>query len=285
MFIILKKSFLFRCLLVITIFIVYGCSSNVKAPVEQRVNNKSFYKNNKKGFKKNKKYSVHWIRKGDSLYSIAWQYGLDFKDLAKWNNLKKPYLIIAGQKLDVKPKKTKVYAKKSRKKYKTVNRNKKTIYKNKNKKKYIPKKNTKTKNKKKVVVAKKQSQQEYKKKLYWAWPAKGKLIQRFAPYKGKKGIDILLPNRKQIKASESGKVVYSGHGLTGYGLLIIIKHNNKYLTAYAHNSKLLVEEGSKVKRNQIIALAGKTASERVKLHFEIRKDGKPVDPLKYLPKH
>jgi len=67
-------------------------------------------------------------------------------------------------------------------------------------------------------------------------------------------------------------------------LLLIIKHNNQYLSAYAHNSKLLVAEGSKVKRNQVIALAGKTASERVKLHFEIRKNGKPVNPLKYLPK-
>ncbi|MFK5894267.1 MAG: peptidoglycan DD-metalloendopeptidase family protein [Pseudomonadota bacterium] len=277
MFLIIKKSSLFTCLLVITIFIVYGCSSNARAPVEQRVNNKSFYEKNKKGFNKNKKHSYYYIRKGDSLYSIAWEYGLDFKDLAKWNNLKNPYLIFAGQRLNLKAKKTKGYAKTSRK------NNIKPQKKLKVKRKY-KKNNYKKSNNKKIVIAKKQSQQQYKKKLYWIWPAKGKLIQRFAPSKRKKGIDISLPNRKPIKAAESGKVVYSGHGLRGYGLLIIIKHNNQYLSAYAHNSKLLVNEGSKVKRNQTIALAGKTASDRVKLHFEIRKNGKPVNPLKYLPK-
>ena len=124
----------------------------------------------------------------------------------------------------------------------------------------------------------------YKNKFNWVWPVKGKLYRRFSPSKGKKGIDILVKNASNVKASESGKVVYSGHGLTGYGLLIIIKHNNKYLSAYAHNSKLLIEEGQKVKRNQVIALSGKSSSERFKLHFEIRKNGRPVNPLKYLPK-
>jgi len=275
MFFTLNKSSLFSCLLVINLFIVYGCSSSINVPVEHREKKQEFYQKNKKGFKKHTKSVYHLVRKGDSLYSIAWQYGLDFKDLAKWNYLKSPYLIIAGKKLRIKQKTKKEYIKK--KPQKTGKKYKKT-------KKKKSSKVTKKKIKKKTVVAHKQSQKGKKNKLNWMWPAKGKLIQRFSPSKGKKGIDISLQNKSRIKATESGKVVYSGHGLRGYGLLIIIKHNNQYLSAYAHNSKLLVAEGSKVKRNQVIALAGKTASERVKLHFEIRKNGKPVNPLKYLPK-
>jgi lipoprotein NlpD len=273
MLFVLNKSVLLSCLLVIHVFIGYGCSSNVRVPVEQRIKNEEFYNNNKKGFNKNKITEFHVVIKGDSLYSIAWQYGLDYKELAKWNNIKYPYLIFAGKKLRIKQKKT-VIKKNSIKKKKQKYRKKIKIA-----------KNTKKKIKsQKTVIANKQSQNSDSKKFNWVWPAKGKLIQHFAPSKGKKGIDISLQNKTRIRATESGKVVYSGHGLTGYGLLIIIKHNYQYLSAYAHNSKLLVEEGSRVQRNQVIALAGKTASERVKLHFEIRKNGKPVNPLKYLPK-
>ena len=87
-----------------------------------------------------------------------------------------------------------------------------------------------------------------------------------------------------MRAAAGGKVVYAGSGLRGYGRLIIVKHDEVYLSAYAHNSKLLVEDGAKVRKGQQIALMGDTGTDRVKLHFEIRKRGKPVNPLKYLPK-
>lgn len=115
----------------------------------------------------------------------------------------------------------------------------------------------------------------------WIWPTKGKLLEGFS--EGTKGIDISGIPGQAVNASAAGKVVYSGGGLRGYGKLIIIKHNNTYLSAYAHNNKLLVKEGQTVVKGQKIAEMGSTDSSLVKLHFEIRKNGKPVDPLKHLP--
>jgi lipoprotein NlpD len=115
----------------------------------------------------------------------------------------------------------------------------------------------------------------------WIWPAKGKVLEGFS--ESTKGIDIAGKPGQSVTASAGGKVVYSGAGLRGYGKLIIIKHNNTYLSAYAHNSKLLVKEGQTVTKGQKIAEMGNTDASLVKLHFEIRKNGKPVDPLKHLP--
>lgn len=118
-------------------------------------------------------------------------------------------------------------------------------------------------------------------RIEWIWPARGKIAELFS--ESTKGIDIAGKPGQTVTASAGGKVVYSGEGLRGYGKLIIIKHNNTYLSAYAHNSKLLVKEGQTVTRGQKIAEMGDTDSTMVKLHFEIRKNGKPVDPLKHLP--
>jgi lipoprotein NlpD len=98
-----------------------------------------------------------------------------------------------------------------------------------------------------------------------------------------KGIDIVGKAGEPVTASAAGKVVYSGAGLRGYGKLIIIKHNNTYLSAYAHNNKILVKEGQTVAKGQKIGEMGSTDTDLVRLHFEIRKNGKPVDPLKHLP--
>jgi lipoprotein NlpD len=117
--------------------------------------------------------------------------------------------------------------------------------------------------------------------IEWIWPTKGKLLEGFS--EGTKGIDISGTPGQAVIASAAGKVVYSGGGLRGYGKLIIIKHNSTYLSAYAHNNKLLVKEGQTVVKGQKIAEMGSSDSSLVKLHFEIRKNGKPVDPLKHLP--
>ena len=119
----------------------------------------------------------------------------------------------------------------------------------------------------------------------WIWPVKGPILKRFSTKAGNKGIDIGGESGRGIRAAADGKVVYAGSGLRGYGKLIIVKHDEVYLSAYAHNSKLLVTDGSAVVRGQQIALMGDTGTDRVKLHFEIRQRGKPVNPLKYLPKH
>ncbi|KAB2927364.1 MAG: peptidoglycan DD-metalloendopeptidase family protein [Dechloromonas sp.] len=117
----------------------------------------------------------------------------------------------------------------------------------------------------------------------WIWPSAGKVV---APYSesGNKGLDFGGKSGDPVIAAGEGKVVYAGAGLRGYGELVIIKHNAAFLSAYAHNRKILVKEGQQVSRGQKIAEMGNTDSDSVKLHFEIRKQGKPVDPAQYLPK-
>ncbi len=118
--------------------------------------------------------------------------------------------------------------------------------------------------------------------LEFAWPAKGEVIVAFDEAKNRKGIDLAGGAGDPVLAAAEGKVVYAGEGLRGYGKLIIIKHNNTFLTAYAHNQSILVKEDQGVKKGQKIAEMGSTDSDRVKLHFEIRERGRPVDPMKYL---
>ena len=126
---------------------------------------------------------------------------------------------------------------------------------------------------------------EYKKTsaLNFGWPIKGKVLKNFSPSHNK-GIDIAGKQGQLIKASEAGKVVYEGQGLIGFGKLLIIKHNAIYLSAYTNNSRLLVNEGENVEKGQAIAKVGDVGIKRTSLHFEIRKNGKPINPLKLLPK-
>jgi lipoprotein NlpD len=120
--------------------------------------------------------------------------------------------------------------------------------------------------------------------IAWSWPTPGgtPVLASFDEQKNK-GIDIGGRAGDPVLASADGRVVYAGAGLRGYGNLIILKHNNTYLTAYAHNQSLLVKEDQSVRKGQKIAEMGSTDSDRVKLHFEIRRQGKPVDPTRYLP--
>jgi lipoprotein NlpD len=118
--------------------------------------------------------------------------------------------------------------------------------------------------------------------LGWIWPGGGPVLAGFDEAKNK-GLDIGGAAGDPVLASSDGKVVYAGAGLRGYGNLIILKHNNTYLTAYAHNQTLLVKEDQAVKKGQKIAEMGNSDADRVKLHFEVRRQGKPVDPVKYLP--
>jgi lipoprotein NlpD len=120
-------------------------------------------------------------------------------------------------------------------------------------------------------------------KVDWSWPAKGRIVTGFSEAANLKGIDIAGAAGQPVAASAGGKVVYAGTGLRGYGKLIIVKHSGMYLSAYAHNKEILVKEGQQVAKGQKIAEMGNTDADQVKLHFEIRRHGKPVDPLRYLP--
>ena len=120
--------------------------------------------------------------------------------------------------------------------------------------------------------------------LEWSWPAQGRMVQGFNGTTSK-GIDIAGRAGEPVRAAASGKVVYAGNELRGFGNLIIVKHDSEYISVYAHNQSMLVKDGQEVRRGQIIALMGSTDASRVELHFEVRLRGKPVDPLQVLPAH
>jgi lipoprotein NlpD len=199
------------------------------------------------------------VKQTDSLYSIAWRYGLDFQQLAKWNGLREPYHIKPGQQLTLlEPDKIPSNAS------------------------YPVKKPAKSLKKTAVIV--KPLTPSYNRAVRWQWPTDGKLLNRFSMAKlDQRGIDIAGKIGQPVRAVADGKVVYSGTGLSGYGNLIIVKHDNIYLSAYAYNSKRLVKEGKQVKAGEHIADMGTGKNKIPMLHFQIRKKGKPVDPLKYLP--
>ncbi len=219
----------------------------------------------------------HQVRKNDTLYSISWHYNQDYQKVAKWNGLSPPYTIIEGQWLRVAPPGPEaglappVYSKQT-----------------KNSPPRSGGQSNEIKPTPSVVSAKVGEPKTHSgstANIAWLWPVKGKVIQGFSADKpGAQGIDIAANQGTIVNASAAGKVVYSGNGLRGYGNLIIIKHNDKYLSAYAHNQSVLVQEGAMVKQGDPIARMGKTESTQVKLHFQIRINGKPVDPLRYLPK-
>ena len=231
---------------------------------------------------KNYNVSTYKVRKGETLYSISWKYGLDYKDVARWNGIRPPYRIYRGQELWLSPRN---YASKSSGKTKSssTSRNSSTSKSNKSVTKNSTKTQSASKQKKSTSVSDKTRYPSGK--IRWGWPTSGKVINSYsASQPGKKGIDIAGKTGQPVVAAAEGKVVYSGSGLKGYGNLIIIKHNNNYFSAYAHNKKIVVKEGSWVSRGKKIAELGSSSADRPMLHFEIRRNGKPVNPIGYLPR-
>jgi len=194
------------------------------------------------------------IAKGDTLYGVAKSTGVSAQDLANWNNLSAPYVLRPGQRLRITPPEPPPAARGI------------------SKAKPPPSGGTGT------------DPLDQKATVTWSWPAKGALLARFGEDGASKGIDISGAIGQTVSAASSGKVVYQGSGLRGYGRLIIIKHSADFLSAYAHCEAIYVKEGDVIKTGQKIADMGSTGTDRVKLHFEIRRRGIPVDPLQYLPK-
>ena len=198
------------------------------------------------------------VRKGDSLYSIAFRYGLDYKSLARINGVRPPYTIYVDQLIRLR-----VSAKSPKKDSAPVATQSSTR---------PPSKVSKAPPAPSALVAS------------WRWPLKGEVINRFSLAQPvNKGIDIAGDIGDTVRVAADGVVVYAGGNLRGYGQLVIVKHNDSFLSAYGNNEKMLVKEGEKVKAGKSIARVGKTAANVEMLHFEIRQDGKPVDPLRYLP--
>lgn len=264
---------------------------------------------------------TYTVKKGDTLYNIGLEFGYDYKEIAQNNNIQPPYVIRTGQLLKL-PKSneistpagesgTVVTALKIEPPATTKSLNEPpllsepkavkepyseqamTIAKSaESASKSQPVKQTAIeKPAGKPIENKKMESPDGKdavpasndEAIEWVWPVSGKVISGFNEAASAKGINIGGSAGQPIYAAAPGKVVYSGSGLRGYGKLIIIKHNKTYLSAYAHNSQILVKEGQEITKGQKIAEMGNTDSDRVKLHFEIRRLGKPVDPIKYLP--
>jgi len=207
---------------------------------------------------------VHVVRNGDTLYSIAWSAGLDYRALARWNGISPPYVIKPGQKLRLRPgpgdRPQATASAASREARRSE-----------------PKPSEPEPQQQSTTAASSGPPG-------WVWPTSGPVLRKFSGNSANPGIDIGGTGGQPVKSAAGGRVVYSGDGLRGYGELIIVKHNELFLSAYAHNRKRLVREGQRVRRGQPIAEMGSTGTDRVKLHFEIRKQGAAVDPLKYLPR-
>ncbi|MFT2089807.1 peptidoglycan DD-metalloendopeptidase family protein [Paraglaciecola sp. 2405UD69-4] len=267
----------FGVLLLVSSIFIWGCSSRkTPAPVVELYQGKTYKDFTKQGYDG----TSYKVQAGDTLYSIAWYTGHDFRDLAKLNNIPSPYHIYPGQKLQLSSGK------------KTSPTHSSTITASspqKIKKQAIdpPKKQAYGKSEKNVKNENKVSSGgEFPNQVTaWSWPTTRKVSRGFsAKDEGNKGLDFNGEQGEPIWVSADGKVVYTGDALRGFGKLVIIKHSEDYLTAYAHNDTILVKEQEWVKIGDKIATMGKSGTDKVKLHFEIRYKGKSVNPLRYLPK-
>ena len=252
------------CVLLFLLAGIYACGSTVKAPVSARQESKRTTTSSGSAQYARKRKS-HTVTKGETLYSIAWRYGHDYKSLAAWNLIKSPFVIYPGQVIQLKPVKRRRATQPSPVVEKQTRSRKKPVTK------------SQTASRPKAAATGSATA------VRWQWPARGKLLKSTS-LTTEKGINIGGRTGQKIVAAATGKVVYSGSGLRGYGKLIIIKHSDVYLSAYAYNSELRVKEGETVKAGQQISTMGLDSKGVPVLHFEIRKNGKPIEPLGQLPR-
>ena len=230
------------------------------------------------GFENAGKPGYYTVKPGDTLIRIGLENGQSWRDIARWNSLENPNLIEVGQVLRVLPPNaapaTVVAAGVVTRPVTSTAVTGSTVP-----PAAAPAQSTAVAP---VAAAPASAAAASDEDLNWIWPAQGTLLSGFDEIKNK-GVDIGGALGEPVLAAADGKVVYVGASLRGYGNLVILKHNNTYLTAYAHNQLLLVKEDQTVRRGQKIAEMGSSDTDRVKLHFEVRRQGKPVDPVKYLP--
>lgn len=200
---------------------------------------------------------VHVVRRGETLYSIATAHDMDWREVAGRNGIRPPYTLHVGQRLLLTGKtgtQDGAVADPAPKAVATAGRGPSP------------------------------APLSPVGKIAWTWPTEGRVVSSFlAGHATRKGIDIAGATGQPIRAAAGGEVVYSGSGLAGYGKLIILKHDERFLSAYAYNQVLLVSEGEAVQSGQVIARMGQAEAGKPMLHFEIRLDGSPIDPLRQLP--
>ena len=214
------------------------------------------------------KINYHLVSQGETLFSIAWRYEKDVQKLARANDIPQPYTIYRGQRLTLDTSRISRTASRS----------------SSNSQPSASSSTNKSRASSKATVPAPKPTPSLAKSWLWQWPVKGNVSKSFGSSSLFKGVDIQSFSGAPVVAAAPGVVVYSGSGLRGYGQLIIVKHSSVFLSAYAHNRTIFVKEGQSVTGGQKISEVGGDPSNRKRLYFEIRKDGKPVDPLRYLPK-
>ena len=296
-----------RLMLVMLLPVIGGCASHAPAPVEDRASAPAAAKAAVAAAAADSRGVYYTVKKGDTLYSIALDNGHDYRDVAVWNNLDNPNLIKIGQQLRVTPpdngtpvavpkpvtsnapEELKPAAASAGSNTETLKREPKG-----GKLAYSDEalaKARKGEASEKPAEAKPEARPEPRPAekpvaatddVDWMWPASGKLIAPFADGTSK-GLDIAGKAGDPVLAAAAGVVSYVGANLRGYGNLVVLRHNATYLSVYGHNSKILVKEKQAVSKGQKIAEIGSTDAESPRLHFEIRRQGKPADPQKFLP--
>jgi lipoprotein NlpD len=313
------KQTVIRLIIALVLIMVAGCraSGNQRAPIEERsgsagrlsVEGQELSAKKSSGLARKSslrdqdpRAQIYVVQKGDTLYSIAFENGLDYREVAEQNNIDNPAAIQIGQQIklfsseEIQNERTRIESKplSSGMPLHVVKKDQPKVIK-------LP-------YSEQAAVQIEKMQQEPTTQavvatvpspispikhpaeadsgtddlLDWGMPTKGKVISEYSESANRKGVDIAGNKGQAVFASAAGKVVYSGSGLRGYGKLVIIKHNKTFLSAYAHNDQILVKEGQVVTKGQKIAEMGSTDADQVKLHFEIRKFGKPVDPATFL---
>ncbi len=247
--------------ILLVIFII-GCGST-PAPVSSRTP------------PPNQKINHHIVSQGDTLFAVAWRYELSVESLARANGLSRPYNIYAGQRLTLDMSRSRAaYSKPVREARATP---------------ATPVKGVRTSVAKPTVkktsrVTQPKNASLPKGKWRWQWPVKGAVSRHYDTNRVFKGLNIQSGKGRKVGAAAPGVVVYAGRGLRGYGQLLIIKHSETYLSAYAHNRKMHVKEGQHIAAGQKISEVGGDPENNGRLYFEIRKNGKPVDPIRLLPR-
>ena len=219
---------------------------------------------------------IRIVQQGDTLYSVAFDAGIDFRQLAQWNRIGEPYIISVGQRIRL---------------TKPDNFVARATGPNSSSGGGLNASSRAGGTSGSTVSSRSVSSSTRASSISagatptsWLWPVTGKVIGTYNPSVGRKGIDIAGAAGSTIKAAASGRVVYSGTGLRGYGEMLILKHSEEFLSAYAHNRRILVKEGEQVQQGQKIAELGNSGTDKYMLHFEIRRLGQPVDPSQYLPR-
>ncbi len=285
----MRRAGYWLLLALLSAMVLSGCANkNRPAPVEDRSPNAARAPAKMVASADNAgKPGYYSVKSGDTLIRIGMDNGQSWRDIARWNNIENPNLIETGQVLRVTPpEETGVVVRPvsstnvvtspapANTASATAPASNTATVRPPASAANPPNASTPANN-----LANSDSAEET---VSFQWPTRGNVLAGFDEVKNK-GIDIAGKAGDPVLAAADGKVVYAGSGLRGYGNLVILKHNNTYLTAYAHNQSLLVKEDQAIKRGQKIAEMGNSDADQVKLHFEIRRQGKPVDPAKYLP--